>query len=215
MSVAAVPQPIVPHPIRLPRSESDETAAMLARAFRDDPMTRFILPDAASRERLLPWLMGATVRYGLHHGEVYASASPCGIDGAAIWLPPGETRLTFGRMLRAGMLAAPLRLGFAAFGRFMTLAGRVDEVHGRVASMPHWYLWGLGVAPDRQGRGLGGELLQPVLARADATRTACYLETFNPASVAFYRKHGFAVAAEEDITRDGPHFWAMVRPPFA
>ena len=197
-------------PIRLASAMADQAAAVLARAFRDDPMLRFLLPDDAARARVLPWFLGTTVRYGLRHGEVYAT--PGTIEGVAIWLPPGQTRLTLGRMLRAGMLAAPLRFGLAAFGRFLALVNHVEGVHKRSAPMPPWYLWGLGVEPARQGRGLGGALLGPVLARADTAGTPCYLETFNPASVPFYRRHGFAVTAEEDVPNGGPRVWAMLRP---
>jgi ribosomal protein S18 acetylase RimI-like enzyme len=199
------------NPIRFAGAVTDRAEIVLARAFLHDPMLCFILPDAAARARLLPWFLGTTIRYGLHYGEVYAT--PGEIAGVAVWLPPGKTTLSFGRMVRSGMLATPLRFGLAAFGRFMTLANHVEQVHKRIAPMPHWYLWGIGVDPARQGRGLGGALLRPVLARADATGMPCYLETFNAASVAFYERHGFAVAVSDDIPDGGPRFWTMLRPP--
>jgi ribosomal protein S18 acetylase RimI-like enzyme len=203
-------QAVTVEPVHLPPVDAARAAALLARAFQEDPMTRFILPDPDARAGLLPWFLGATVDYGLRYGEVYTT--PGVVEGVAIWLPPGKTHLTLGRMLRAGMLATPFRFGPAAFGRFVTLVSHVEGVHKRVAPMPHWYLWGLGVEPARQGQGLGGALLRTVLARADAAGSSCYLETFNPASVPFYRAHGFTVAAEEDVPKGGPRVWAMLRP---
>jgi GNAT superfamily N-acetyltransferase len=64
-----------------------------------------------------------------------------------------------------------------------------------------------------QGRGLGSTLLQPVLARADADRLPCYLETGVARNVTFYERHGFQVVAAGALPRGGPPLWAMVRAP--
>jgi ribosomal protein S18 acetylase RimI-like enzyme len=78
---------------------------------------------------------------------------------------------------------------------------------------PHWYLWALGVDPPYQGQGVGGQLLQPVLAEADAAGLPCYLETETERNVAFYRKHGFDVATAGPDPRQGVMVWTMVREP--
>ena len=64
---------------------------------------------------------------------------------------------------------------------------------------PHWYLWALGVAPRCQGQGIGSKLIEPVLARADAEQTPCYLEALTEKNVAFYQKRGFAVVHESKL----------------
>jgi ribosomal protein S18 acetylase RimI-like enzyme len=77
----------------------------------------------------------------------------------------------------------------------------------------HWYLWGLGVEPSRQGQGIGGMLIQPVLARADASGLPCYLETMNEKNVPFYEKHGFKIVSDAEVPRHGLRVWAMLREP--
>src|SRR5579863_6062759 len=74
-------------------------AALLARAFANDPEMLAALPDPAQRARVLPRLIGLNVRYGCLYGEVYTTPQ---LDGAAIWLPPGATTFTFGRIARSG-----------------------------------------------------------------------------------------------------------------
>ena len=66
--------------------------------------------------------------------------------------------------------------------------------------------------PD-QGRGVGGKLLQPVLQRADASRTACYLETEAERNLAFYERHGFRVVAEASVPGLDVQTWSLVREP--
>jgi ribosomal protein S18 acetylase RimI-like enzyme len=185
-------------------------AALLARAFQDDPLMRYAIPDAGQRRALLPWLVGLNVRYGCRYGEVYATA---GYEGAAIWLPPGRTTMTFWRMARTGMLAAPLKLPWPALWRLAHVDAYAAALHERCATGPHWYLSQIGVEPSHWRQGIGSRLLQPMLARIDATALPCYLETEREANVAFYQRHGFQVVAEGDAPHSGPHVWAMLRSP--
>ena len=61
----------------------------------------------------------------------------------------------------------------------------------------HWYLWALGAEPGCQGRGIGGRLLQLVLAQADSDGLPCYLETHAERNLAFYQKWGFEVLNDD------------------
>ncbi|MGI8551207.1 MAG: GNAT family N-acetyltransferase [Dehalococcoidia bacterium] len=76
---------------------------------------------------------------------------------------------------------------------------------------PCWYLNILGVDPIRQGTGIGGRLVKPILQRGDAQEMPCYLETFKERNLRFYQKHGFRVLAEAVLPEDGPRFWTMLR----
>lgn len=69
------------------------------------------------------------------------------------------------------------------------------------------------VAPAHQGRGIGGALLQPVLAQADRNRMRCYLETQHERNVAFYEKRGFQVQAQGRIPGPELELWIMTRDP--
>jgi GNAT superfamily N-acetyltransferase len=78
---------------------------------------------------------------------------------------------------------------------------------------PHWYLWGLTTDPAQQGKGIGTQLLQPILERADAGRLPCYLETHDQKNVAFYGKRGFELVRSENLPGYDLPFWCMVRQP--
>jgi ribosomal protein S18 acetylase RimI-like enzyme len=194
----------------LRNEQRSQVAETLGRAFFDDPLFEYLLPDEARRLAPLTWFMGAASRYGQVYGEVYTTDhSDCG----AIWLPPGKTTMTPFGMARAGMLLAPLRLGFGGFGRFMGAMNHAEELHKRDMPQDHWYLMILGVDPTRQGQGVGGQLIAPVLERADADRLPCYLETSKERNLPFYQKHGFEVVVDEHLPKGGPRFWTMKREP--
>ncbi len=90
-------------------------------------------------------------------------------------------------------------------------------MHRQLVDGPHWYLWALGVAPERQGQGIGGALLAPILARADAEGLPCYLETQTEANVAFYARRGFEVLAADELPGQpvSVPMWYMAREPRA
>jgi GNAT superfamily N-acetyltransferase len=185
-----------------------ETGQVLARAFHDDPMFTFIQPDAERRERSLPWFFTAAARLGRRQGRLDEEPG----QAAAIWLGPGHTDLGAAAILRSGLWAAPARLGPAAFRRFIKLTTAFEEAGARAHGDTFWHLFILGVDPRLQGRGRGGELIAPVLDRADGAGHECYLETCAQSNLAFYTRHRFEVV--ERVDRAGlPTFWTMIRRP--
>lgn len=184
-----------------------DLADALARAFHEDPLFVHVMADAGRRTAQLHWWMRCMLRYGLTYGEVHTTADLC---GAAVWLPPDAPDISIARAARVGYWQAPWRLGAAAVARLWQINAAGDTAK-KSLPVKRWYLMTLGVAPERQGQGVGSALLQPVLAAADAAGTPCSLETATERDVAFYRKHGFDVVEEHALGADG-RFWAMVRP---
>lgn len=111
----------------------DGVAHALSEAFFNDPMFTYILRDEQGRRKQLQWFFKSGIRYGMAYGQVYTNDM---LEGGAIWLTPGHTTVTFRGMLQSGMLAAPLQMGWQAFGRFLTLTNATEVVHNRLIS-PH------------------------------------------------------------------------------
>lgn len=197
-------------PVRLQATELARAGEVLGRAFYDDPMTMFVFPDDAHREQVLPGFFATGVRYGFPHGETYTGA---GMPAVAVWIPPGAADHPPDDSTAAAAAARDAAMGADATRRFQTVIETWNALHARDMSMPHWYLMILGVDPPLQGRGIGGQLIQPVLARADAEGHPCYLETAKARNVAFYQKHGFEVLVEDEMPGAGFRYWTMRRPP--
>jgi ribosomal protein S18 acetylase RimI-like enzyme len=179
------------------RSEYPELARTLTRAFADDPVMAWFLPDPDRRRaRLEQFFRDGELRgpFG-RHGEVCTTD---GLAAAAVWLPPGKWRLRAIDQLR--LLPVLIRVVFQA----------VERRHPR--QPPHWYLATLGTDPDRQGHGLGSALLADQLARCDAAGLPSYLESSKESNVPFYERHRFVVTDTFDLP-DGPRLWLMWRDP--
>jgi len=199
-------------PVRLEARLFKRASAVMGRAFQDDPGWQYLIPEDARRLRLLPTFFSIVVRYGLCYGEVYTTPA---LEGVACWLPPGNTTPLFSRLARIGIRDARLglELGWAGFRRYMVMEAYVDAAHKQCAPGRHWYLWAIGVDPACQGQGIGGMLMQPVLARADAGGLPCYLETSKETNVPFYRKYGFTVVSEGVVPKSDLRVWTMLRKP--
>jgi len=188
--------------------DAGKTAAVLARGFQNDPMLVHVVPDADDRLHQLPRFLGAVQRYCLRYGEVVTTSD---LGGVACWLKPGATTLTYPQMLRTRLLPAVLMLGPAAVGRLSRLMGAMEALHHQVVPSDHWYLWLLATEPARVRQGIGGALMRPVLARADAAGHPVYLETHREANVRFYSRHGFEMVGDDVV--DGLRVWGLRRLP--
>ncbi len=182
----------------------------MGEAFLHDPLWQYLVPDQSRRAQVVSLSMSILVRYSLLYGRIYTTSS---LDGIACWLPPGETTPSFSRLIRIGVRSAPLQLGWTGFRRYMAVESYSGKIHKDIAPGNHWYLWGLGVKPSHQGQGIGGMLIQPVLAQADIDRLPCYLETMNERNVPFYEKHGFRVVSDGAVPVHKLRVWAMLREP--
>ena len=185
-------------------------AAMLARAFHDDPLMRYAIPDSDERARLLPSLYERMIRFGMLAGEVYATGDVP--EGVAIWIPP-NAKWTRENIEASGMHEFATLIGNDAYQRYREVVSQEWQARLREIPGPGWYLFILGVEPRVQRRGLGGALMRPILDRADTEQVVCYLETENERNVAFYLKQGFDLIVSEEAGTSGVRFWTFRRNP--
>jgi ribosomal protein S18 acetylase RimI-like enzyme len=196
--------------VALTDSQVPVAGALLARAFYDDPLMIYSIPNALERERLLPEVYARMIRFGTLAGEVYTTAD---FEGVALWMPPGAT-WPREKMVASGMNEIATIIGPAAYQRYRDVVSREWQARERDMDDDCWYLFLLGVEPRLQHRGLGGALIRPVLERADAARVPCYLETENERNVAFYKKQGFDLIVNgEEADSTGVRFWSFKRLP--
>jgi predicted N-acetyltransferase YhbS len=181
--------------MRADRERMPALAAVLARAFRDDPIVRWPLPDVPDIEdRIRSMFTWAYVDLA-DLGMVWESA---GGTGVAVWVPPGGAELLIAsdREVR-DRLATLTDDGGRRYGVLW------DWIADQLPDEPHWFLDALGVDPSRQGEGIGGALVRWGLERAARDGVPVTLETGSKRNVAWYERFGFRVVHEGQPEPDG------------
>lgn len=194
--------------------EVAEAIDLLARSFRDNPLNRAVVGTSAHRRmRANSHGMRATFSATAGHSRRLAIRSP---------REKGETQPIIAALLGFGPGSYPAPLPSAReqllclLGQGWRVMRRWSRVHEELSEIHpparHCYLGLLGVRVDRQGQGLGAELLDAWLSEVDSLGLPAYLETDRERNVAFYSRAGFEVSATLSVL--GVDIWCMRRPPF-
>jgi GNAT superfamily N-acetyltransferase len=197
----------VAHEVRKAASgEAADLSRALARAFHDDPVFGWLIPDDARRRSILePGFRLLLRRTWLRHEETYTEGD---VVGACVWNPPGTWKLGAREQLR--LLPALGRIWGRHSPRALRALAALERGH---PAEEHYYLVFMGVDPASQGRGIGSAMMFPVLSRCDAEGVPAYLEASSPRNRALYERHGFEVSEELQIGRGAPPLWRMWRAP--
>jgi GNAT superfamily N-acetyltransferase len=189
-------------------SDVQGAARALARAFYDDSVWKWFMPDDGTRAQRLEGMFATfTRRVYLRHGnDCYTTDA---YEGAALWAPPGHEHMSLADVLRIlpGWTKA---IGWRELLRAQRGVNSLEKVHPHER---HYYLPFVGVTPESQGLGLGTALLGPVLEKCDRDRMPAYLEATSVGSRTCYERAGFQTRAQEHLAGDGPPFWTMWREP--
>jgi GNAT superfamily N-acetyltransferase len=199
----------------LGEERGDEAAALMGRAFQNDPLFARACPDPSERTRWLPWLFRWSAWKGFLFGQVLGTAGR--LEGVAAMIGPGGGEFSEEQLTRFGYGQGRETVGAAVWDRAVDVVNAAfapaDAALHRAVPEPHWYLDVIAVDPAQQGRGIGGTLLRAVSARADADGTPVVLLTYQPMSLPLYQRHGYQVVCEGTAPTSGLPWWGLRRNP--
>jgi ribosomal protein S18 acetylase RimI-like enzyme len=181
-----------------------ELTRVLARAFDDDPIQRWVFPSARTRARygseFFRWSLWRCANQNV-------SWTTDDLAGAALWTVPGRWQVSVPQLARLVRWA-----GLGVRWRGPLVMWGLTTIENRHPDDRHLYLAVLGVDPARQGAGIGSALLAPGLELCDRDGLPAYLETGKERNIAFYSRHGFQVTERLNLPV-GPRVWLMRRQP--
>ncbi|MGC4109314.1 MAG: GNAT family N-acetyltransferase [Nocardioides sp.] len=157
--------------------EARALSAALAQAFRDEPVTEWMLPQRTRRRARRERMFQLELRtYVFPQGGVVTTADADdgddgGLVGACVALPPDQWRMPDQVDGRTAMSF------FRAHGLKLAQAIRMQRVMvEHHPTQPHYYVRWVGVRPGLRGQGLGSALMRNVLDRCDEELQPAYLE---------------------------------------
>ena len=186
--------------------------AALARAFYDDPLFGFFVPNLVKQSKALIAFMRSGVKDAYPFGDVWVAHAEGKIAGAAVWLPPGAYPRTPRREVMTYVRTLPTIVQCGTrIGRSIALLGAVDKAHHELHE-PHYYLAILGSDPGFQRSGAGTAVLAPVLEQCDTEGLPAYLETQKEENIAYYARHRFDLVQKLEV-KGCPPIWTLRRDP--
>jgi GNAT superfamily N-acetyltransferase len=185
------------------RTDVDWIADLISAAFHDLPVSQWLVPDPEQRSRIMPGNFAIHVEQGVDHGEVHVTTDRSAV---AVWVPRGWAPLP-----PPGDYDQRLA---AVCGEWTDRFRHLDEVFAKHTPAPaHHYLALLAVRPDRQGNGLGSQILGHYHARLDRANMAAFLEASGPRARTLYLRHGYRDLGDPYEIGDGARLWPMWREP--
>jgi len=181
----------------------------LGRAFYEDPIMMWMLPDDARRAKALPRMWATMARHHyLAGGGAEVATNGSEVGAATLWDPPGRWKQTPFEELR---MAPTFLLAFRS--RVAGAQKIADIMKDKHPEEPHWYLFAIGSDPTVRGAGFGQALMRSRLDRCDAEHAPAYLESTKEETVPYYMRFGFEVTDEMKLPDGCPSMWPMWRAP--
>jgi GNAT superfamily N-acetyltransferase len=183
--------------------DSIRVGATIATSFRDDAITRWVVPPEA-HPGPLPEYFGAAAAAAVEAGYVYILGD---FEAVAVWFdatapappPPPEPD------------AAMIEVCGAFAENFHRLEHLMYAAHPKEPA--HHYLAFLAVRKELRGRGVGKALLDLHHEELDKTGLGGYLDASNPDSRRMYLRNGYRDLGRPFSAPGGPPMWPMWRPP--
>jgi ribosomal protein S18 acetylase RimI-like enzyme len=173
-------------------NEITEASVLLSRAFIQTPFTSKVVGGNSEKHRKLlemPFKMMLEKR----PGKVMVARDNGQIVGVMHMLkwPDCQKQLMSGPVLIPALIMA---------GGVVLRARKFRKIWAEHdPKEPHWHIDPLGVDPDRQGQGIGSQLLKYFCEVVDKEKSLAYLETDRPENVRLYNRFGFEVREEAPI----------------
>lgn len=194
---------------RVSKKDLKQVAITLSKSFKNDPLSCYMYPDTEKRLKQLYHYFIFRVRFGITHGEVYATSKY--FEGIAVWLPSNKTTITRMEAMKVGGWKLYFQLGMGIVSRMEVINHFTIEFRKNVVKTPYWYLAPMGVDPVQQGKGFARILLLSMLNRLDKEKIDCFLETQTERNVEIYKRYGFEVNGKTKIPGTELEHYGMIR----
>lgn len=195
--------------IRFSKEHIKPASKVLCRAFQNDPIIRWQIPDANQRFAKLHHFWEFVLRVGIKYGEVYGTSDD--LEGIAVWRPPKSVHLSYWKYIKKGAIKLPFKFGIKSIKRITFFQAVNDSIRNIYMKVPYWYLGPIGVDPKYQGKGFASMLLKPMLKRIDKENLPIWLETNLKRNVSFYEHFDFYKLEEIIIPKTNIVNWYMIR----
>ncbi len=162
---------------------------ILTEAFEDNKSIKYTVGTRSGQERRINFLMDYCFEICWKYGKVYLSPDN---RGCALVLYPDQKKTTYWSIKK------DLQLLFNAI-RLLNIP-RILEREKMIKRYQFkgygYYLWFIGVKKSHQGKGIGSDLMNAIIAEAELLDRIIYLETSTLKNIVWYQSFGLKIYHE-------------------
>lgn len=166
---------------------------ILTRSFDINKSVNYVVKQDRRRTERIRMLMDYSFNTCFKSGDVWLSDNG---HACALILFPDKTRTSLRSIL------GDIKLAWSVIGisRVATVLRRESMIKEHHPKEPFAYLWFVGVDPHHQGKAIGSELLEELIAEYSKQGRPIYLETSMERNLPLYRKFGFEIFHTTQLT---------------
>lgn len=187
-------------------------AEMLYEALTEDAFYRTLensVAEGSAREAMIRYMDYSMVE-AERHGALLISRDR--ESGAALWSHPLPKKVDK-KKSRAKRAFIGTYMGSPSLECYEAMVSAMAEKSLPQIDPEAWYLSIVGVHPRSQGKGLGVDLIEPVLKQTDRLGKPTFLETFTSRTIPFYERLGYRSVDRIREPTSGADYWLMAREP--
>ena len=166
---------------------------ILTKSFDTNQSVNYIVKQDKNRTKRISALMDYSFEECFMFGEVFLSDDK---KACALVLYPDKKRTT----VKSILLDAKLIVSCIGIENIKKALARESKIKQLQPKTTMYYLWFIGVDPEYQSQGIGNNLLQNVINDSDKKQRPIYLETSTLKNLPWYKKFGFQIYNELDLT---------------
>jgi ribosomal protein S18 acetylase RimI-like enzyme len=166
---------------------------ILTSAFDKNKSVNYLIRQNHNRLLRIRELMDYSFEQCMLFGEVYLTDDR---KACALILYPHQKKQSF----KSAMLDLKLALNTISLTSIKKALKREKMIKAIQPAGDKMYLWFIGVDPSVQHLGLGSQLLKELLNLGKERRLPVYLETSTVQNLPWYKKHGFIVYNQLDLS---------------
>lgn len=192
----------------LQKKDLDDAADVMAEAFSDDASIRYLLGGTG---------VGNHDRKYFHcilkalYGKCVILSTDENVNNLLILFSPRLKAVPVLPFLLKGGVGLCRYFGLSLFVRSLNYENNCKKVKSRFMTQKTWYCMCFAVSPKMQRRGVGSQLLRPVLKILTEEGHPLYLETHKKENVRMYEHLGFETVATSMIPGTEIIQYSMIR----
>ena len=173
--------------------EKNLIADILTQSFESNQSVNYIIPQDKKRIKRIRALMHYSFEVCYLFGDVFISDDN---NACALIVYPDKKKTSLKSILLDVKLIVQC-VGFKNIKKTLSREALIQKVQPKKIMT---YLWFIGVNLTEQNKGIGSKLLQEIIQQSVQNNRPIYLETSTIKNLPWYRKFGFNVYSEQDLT---------------